>query len=186
MAHCLRCEKEIPDGMSFCENCKATINAGQNGQPAFAQQPPQAPAQPKYQQVPPQQNPYQQPNYQQAPYQQNPQQQPNYQQAAYQQSPYQQPNYQQAPYQQNPYQQPNYQQPYPAPAVADAPSTGFAILSFFFPLVGLVLWLVWKDKTPLKAKSCGKGALIGVIVNVVFSIIYGVIIGVATSSMMYY
>ena len=171
MANCLRCEKEIPDGMSFCENCKATINAGQNGQPAFAQQQPQAPTQPKYQQVPPQQNPYQQPNYQQAPYQQ---------------SPYQQPNYQQAPYQQNPYQQPNYQQPYPAPAVADAPSTGFAILSFFFPLVGLILWLVWKDKTPLKAKSCGKGALIGVIVNVVFSIIYGVIIGVATSSMMYY
>lgn len=109
-------------------------------------------------------------------YQQPPVQQPIYQQVPPQQNPYQQP-YQQAPYQQAPYQQ---------LAVADAPSKGFAVLSFFFPLVGLILWLVWKDKTPLKAKSCGKGALIGVIVNIVFSIIYGVIIGVAASSMMYY
>ena len=53
------------------------------------------------------------------------------------------------------------------PANGDAPSTGFAILGFFFPLVGLILWLIWKDQTPLKAKSCGKGALIGVIVSVV-------------------
>ncbi|MBQ7044746.1 MAG: hypothetical protein IJN78_09150 [Clostridia bacterium] len=119
-------------------------------------------------------------------YQQPPVQQPIYQQVPPQQNPYQQP-YQQAPYQQAPYQQAPYQQaPYQQPAVADAPSKGFAVLSFFFPLVGLILWLVWKDKTPLKAKSCGKGALIGVIVNIVFSIIYGVIIGVAASSMMYY
>ena len=59
-----------------------------------------------------------------------------------------------------------------APAAnGDAPSTGFAVLGFFFPLIGLILWLVWKDQTPLKAKSCGKGALIGVIVNVVSSVL---------------
>jgi hypothetical protein len=46
----------------------------------------------------------------------------------------------------------------------DAPSGGFAVLCFFIPLVGLILYLVWKDEYPLKAKSCGKGALIGVIV----------------------
>jgi len=55
--------------------------------------------------------------------------------------------------------------------VQDAPSIGFAVLSFFFPLIGLILFLVWKDKTPLKAKSCGKGALIGVIVNVALVLI---------------
>ncbi len=49
----------------------------------------------------------------------------------------------------------------------DAPSIGFAILCFFFPIVGLILFLIWKDSSPLKAKSAGKGALIGVIVGFV-------------------
>jgi len=49
----------------------------------------------------------------------------------------------------------------------DAPSMGFAVLGFFIPLVGLILYLVWKDQFPLKARSCGKGALIGVITWVV-------------------
>jgi hypothetical protein len=53
----------------------------------------------------------------------------------------------------------------------DAPNMGFAVLSFFIPLVGLILYLTWKDKTPLKAKSCGKGALVGVIISVVGGII---------------
>lgn len=46
---------------------------------------------------------------------------------------------------------------------ADAPNSGFAVLSFLFPLIGLILYLVWKDRSPLKAKSYEKGALIGVI-----------------------
>ena len=50
-------------------------------------------------------------------------------------------------------------------AAGDGPSVGFAVLSFFFPLIGLILYLVWKDSCPLKARSCGKGALIGVIAS---------------------
>jgi hypothetical protein len=46
----------------------------------------------------------------------------------------------------------------------DAPSFGFALLGFFIPVVGLILFLVWKDQSPLKAKSAGKGALASVIV----------------------
>ena len=61
--------------------------------------------------------------------------------------------------------------PITAYAHGDAPSVGFAILSFFIPLLGLILWLIWKDQYPLKAKSCGKGALIGVIVSVAFFVI---------------
>ena len=64
----------------------------------------------------------------------------------------------------------------------DAPSTGFAVLGFFFPLIGLILYLVWKDKMPLRAHSVGKGALIGVIVSVVLSVIYAVIMAVAIGS----
>ena len=44
----------------------------------------------------------------------------------------------------------------------DARSAGLGILCFFLPIVGLILYIVWKDTYPLKAKSCGKGALISV------------------------
>ena len=60
-------------------------------------------------------------------------------------------------------------------ATQDGKSAGFAVLCFFFPVVGLILYLVWKDSLPLRAKSCGKGAIIGVIVYVVFVIIYAII-----------
>ena len=63
-----------------------------------------------------------------------------------------------------------------SPATYDAPNAGFAVLGFFFPLIGLILYLVWKDQYPLKAKSCGKGALIGVIVYVAFVILYIILI----------
>lgn len=65
----------------------------------------------------------------------------------------------------------------------DAPSGGFAVLSFFIPLVGLILWLTWKNVTPLKARSCGQGALIGAIVSVALYVI-GVVITIATAAML--
>jgi len=77
--------------------------------------------------------------------------------------PYQQP-YQQYPYGQYPYQYPP-QYGYP-PYYDDAPSTGMMVLGFFFPFVGLILFLVWHDQKPLKAKSVGKGALVGAIAGV--------------------
>lgn len=68
------------------------------------------------------------------------------------------------------------------PSAPDAPSTGFAVLGFFFPLVGLIMYLVMRDTTPLKAKSAGKGALIGVCVEVGLSIVYAIIVGVFLGS----
>ena len=59
----------------------------------------------------------------------------------------------------------------------DAPNAGFAVLGFFIPIVGLILYLVNKDKTPKKAKSAGKGALIGFCVSMALSIVYGIIVG---------
>jgi len=58
-----------------------------------------------------------------------------------------------------------------APVQADASSFGYAVLSFFIPVAGLILFLVWKDQYPLKAKSCGIGALVSVIVSVAVSLI---------------
>lgn len=68
---------------------------------------------------------------------------------------------------------------------ADAPSTGFAVLGFLIPIVGLILYLVNKDTYPQKAKSAGKGALIGFCVSLVFSIIYGAIVGSMVGSLLY-
>ena len=75
-----------------------------------------------------------------------------------------------------------YAQGAPVPRVDDAPSGGFFALGFFFPLVGLILFLVWKDQLPLRAKSCGKGALVGFIVQFVFGFILGIIAGIAGAS----
>ena len=69
-----------------------------------------------------------------------------------------------------------------APA-EDSSSFGWACLGFCIPLVGLILYLVWKDSTPLKAKSAGKGALISVIASVVFYIIYFLCVGIFLAAM---
>ena len=92
-------------------------------------------------------------------------QQPTYQQPDYTQPTYQQPAYAQQQPQQPVYaQQPTYQQPQPAysPQSNDSGSFGWAVLGFFIPLVGLILWLVWKDSKPKSAKMAGIGALVGV------------------------
>ena len=51
---------------------------------------------------------------------------------------------------------------------------GFALLGFLFPLIGLILYFVYEDKRPKRAKSVGKGALAGVITGIVVSILLAV------------
>lgn len=58
---------------------------------------------------------------------------------------------------------------------SDASSGGYAVLCFFFPVIGLILYLVWKDQFPMRAKSCGKGALAGVIIYVALIILLYII-----------
>ena len=53
----------------------------------------------------------------------------------------------------------------------DGTNAGFALLSFFFPIIGLLLWLIWKEEYPRLAKSCGKGALVGACVSLVSTIV---------------
>lgn len=61
---------------------------------------------------------------------------------------------------------------------------GWGLLGFCIPLVGLILFLVWKDEKPVTAKTAGMGALISVCIGVVFYIL-AIVVGVGTS-MMYY
>ena len=68
----------------------------------------------------------------------------------------------------------------------DSDSIGWGFLGFFVPLAGLILWLMWKDEAPIKAKKLGIGALVSVCIDVVGAII-GVIVwatmfGLAVSS----
>lgn len=48
----------------------------------------------------------------------------------------------------------------------DIPSTGLNILALFFPIIGLIMFLVFHDKTPNKANKIGKFALIGFCIGI--------------------
>lgn len=48
---------------------------------------------------------------------------------------------------------------------------GWGLLGFCIPIVGLVLWLVWKNDKPITAKVAGKGALISVCIGIVLWIL---------------
>jgi hypothetical protein len=145
------------------------------------------------------------PNYNPQPYpsqDQSQYQQPQYgQQQAYEQSQYAQPQsnpyadsqqYAQTPqYGQSQYQQPQYQQyqygqqPYMGQQPADTGSFGWAVLGFFFPIVGLILFLVWKSEKPVSAKQAGMGALASVISTVVLWILLIVFAVIAGSAVTY-
>ena len=64
----------------------------------------------------------------------------------------------------------------------DAPSKGFAILGFFIPIIGLILYLVYERKQPKRAKSAGKGALIGFITKIVVYIVIVILYIIFASS----
>lgn len=64
----------------------------------------------------------------------------------------------------------------------DTGSFGWGVLGFCMPVVGLVLYLVWKDTKPRNSIMAGKGALICVIVTVVLYLL-AIILGVIGSMM---
>ncbi|MBD5556826.1 MAG: hypothetical protein HDQ95_16170 [Roseburia sp.] len=51
----------------------------------------------------------------------------------------------------------------------------WGLLGCCIPIVGLILFLVWKDSKPKTAKAAGIGALVCVIVYVVFYILMAVL-----------
>lgn len=60
---------------------------------------------------------------------------------------------------------------------------GWGVLSFFIPLVGLILFLMWKTDRPKTASVCGKCALAAVIVEVVAVILYVIVAVVALGAL---
>ena len=49
----------------------------------------------------------------------------------------------------------------------DEPTTPLKVICFLFPIVGLILYILYQDKKPKSAKEYGKMALIGVVVGVI-------------------
>lgn len=68
------------------------------------------------------------------------------------------------------------------PAQDDSGSFGWAVLGFFIPIVGLVLYLVWREQKPLSAKKAGIGALVSVIAGIVLSVLWFIIVAVILGS----
>lgn len=65
----------------------------------------------------------------------------------------------------------------------DNSNLGFAILGFFIPIVGFILFLIYEEKKPKRAKSAGKGALIGFITKIVLAIILVILYVVFAASL---
>ncbi len=59
----------------------------------------------------------------------------------------------------------------------DTGGFGWGLLGFCIPIVGLILYLIWKDEKPLTASAAGKGALIGFIAGIVLGIIQVAMLG---------
>lgn len=60
---------------------------------------------------------------------------------------------------------------YSAPPVQDNGGIGWGILGCCIPVVGLVLYLVWRDQKPRTAKAAGIGALVAVILSALWYMI---------------
>ena len=66
--------------------------------------------------------------------------------------------------------------------VIDNGGIGWGILGCCIPIVGLILWLVWKDTKPKTAKALGIGALVSVGISIlyyIFIMVFAVGIGAA-------
>ena len=65
----------------------------------------------------------------------------------------------------------------------DEASAGLKVLSFFFPLIGLILFCVYSQSTPNAAKEYGKWALIGFVTGIVLVIILNIIMVATVGSL---
>lgn len=87
-------------------------------------------------------------------------------------------------------QQPTYGRPFPQapmqnyqnPGMSgvnpeDTGSFAWAVLGFFIPIAGLILWLVWKNTKPQTAIQCRNGFIAGVVVTVLFYVLFYAVIG---------
>lgn len=72
------------------------------------------------------------------------------------------------------------------PVPHDEPIGALGVVCFLVPIVGLILYIIWKDTMPMKAKGAGKAALWGFITGIVLYIVFMAIgVGAAVASDLY-
>ena len=68
----------------------------------------------------------------------------------------------------------------------DTGNFGWLCLGFCIPIVGIVLWAIWRKEKPKNAKKAIIGFLMNVGLNVIFYVIYILMIVMALSMESYY
>ena len=82
----------------------------------------------------------------------------------------------------------------PAPGTPGTPDTAndtggflFGLLGCCIPLVGLILFLVWKTERPKSAKAAGIGAIVGVVsIVLLYVLIFGLAFGLTAMGYAYF
>ncbi len=64
----------------------------------------------------------------------------------------------------------------------DEPIGGLGTLCFFFPVIGLILYLVWQENKPVKSKGAGKSALWGFCTGIALYILVIIIGAIAAAA----
>ncbi len=70
------------------------------------------------------------------------------------------------------------------PQISDSGSIGYFFLGFFIPIVGIILYFVWKQFKPKSAKKAGLGALSIVLLYVLLLILSLAAGSVSTSTIL--
>lgn len=60
----------------------------------------------------------------------------------------------------------------------------FALLSFIFPIAGFVLYLIYEDRKPARARSLIVGFVTGIIIKLLLIVILSVFAGVAINQLL--
>lgn len=60
-------------------------------------------------------------------------------------------------------------------ATEDESAAGWGVLGFFLPIVGFILWLVWKSDFPKRSRAAGIGCLVSVCLSVVVVVVYFIV-----------
>ena len=63
--------------------------------------------------------------------------------------------------------------PPPPPANEETIGVGWGIMSFLFPIVGFILYFVWKDTNPCKAKQAANIAWTSIVISIAIGFISG-------------
>lgn len=66
--------------------------------------------------------------------------------------------------------------------VQESGAIGWGILGFLIPIVGLILFIVWRQTKPKSSKAAGIGALISVILSIILTIIMFAVLGSVISN----